>query len=147
MIWLVAELQDVLAEIGFDRRDAVGFQEVVKRDFLGHHGLTLGDGFRPRRPADFQYGLAGVLRRRTPVHCSAGRFDLGGVGFQIKIQIGDRVILDRGRRIAQRLEFRQLVDCGLAFLGELRLGAGKCLLQPGIRHRPGCVLPEGRAGL
>lgn len=51
-----SELDDILAKIGLDRADAVGFEGVVKIDLLGHHRLRLGD---PRRRA---------ARGRTPPH-------------------------------------------------------------------------------
>ena len=41
---LVAKLDDVFAEIGFDRHDAVGFEKRIERDLLRHHGFALGDG-------------------------------------------------------------------------------------------------------
>ena len=36
---LVAELDDVLAEIGLDRRDAERLEMIVERDLLGDHRL------------------------------------------------------------------------------------------------------------
>ena len=41
---LVAQLDDVFAEIGLDRRDAVAFEEIVEADLLGDHRLALGHG-------------------------------------------------------------------------------------------------------
>jgi hypothetical protein len=40
---LAAQLDDVLAEIGLDRRDAGLGHRLVERDLLAHHGLALGD--------------------------------------------------------------------------------------------------------
>ncbi len=59
---LVAELDDVFAEIGLDRRDAVGFEMIVERDLLGDHRLALGDGLGAGRAAD---------RRAPPARASA----------------------------------------------------------------------------
>ena len=55
MMWLgrsLAELDQVLAEIGLDRRDAIGFEMMVEVDLLGDHRLALGDRawrLRPRQ--------------------------------------------------------------------------------------------------
>ena len=57
MMWLgslVAELDDVFAEIGLDRRDAVRLQVVVEPDLLGDHRLALGDGARAGLAADVE---------------------------------------------------------------------------------------------
>ena len=40
---LLAELDDVLAQIGFHRADVVGFEERIQADFLADHALALGD--------------------------------------------------------------------------------------------------------
>ena len=50
---LAAQLQDVFAEVGLDRGDAVGFQEGVEGDFLGDHGFSFGHGFGAGVLADF----------------------------------------------------------------------------------------------
>ena len=42
---LVAELDDIFAEIGLDRRNARRFERVVEADFLADHRLALGDAF------------------------------------------------------------------------------------------------------
>ena len=49
---LVAELDDVFAEIGLDRRDAVRLEDVVQVDLLGDHRLALGHGLGAGRAAD-----------------------------------------------------------------------------------------------
>ena len=74
---LVAKLDDVFAEVGLDRRDAVGLKVVVEADLLGDHRLALGDGARARLPADFQNRLARLLGRARVVDVAAcGRHPL-----------------------------------------------------------------------
>ena len=50
----VAKLDDVFAEIGFDRRDAVGFEIIVDADFLADHRLALGHGLRAELAAQIR---------------------------------------------------------------------------------------------
>ena len=80
------------------------------------------------------------------MHHPTGALHRRRIAFQIKIQMRDRVILDRHRRVPQRLEFRQCLNRGPAFFDEHRLGLRHRLLQPGIGHRRGRVLLEGVAG-
>ena len=61
---LVAQLDDVFAEVGFDRRDAVAFKVVVEADFLRHHRLALGDGPRAEASAEVEND---VPRASSPV--------------------------------------------------------------------------------
>ena len=69
---LVAELDDVFAEIGLDRLDAVRLEVLVEADLLGDHRLALGDGLRPDAPADGEDDVArlgrglGVVHHRRP---------------------------------------------------------------------------------
>jgi hypothetical protein len=68
-----AQLDDVFAEIGLDRLDAVGREVVVERDLLGDHRLALvhrlGAGLRQMSSTIF-----GRPRRLGPVHMAAGGF-------------------------------------------------------------------------
>ncbi len=60
---LVAELDDVFAEIGLDRLDLVLLEEIVERDLLGDHRLALGHGLGVDAAADPEDGLARLRRR------------------------------------------------------------------------------------
>jgi phenylalanyl-tRNA synthetase beta chain len=64
---LLAELDDVLAEIGLDRLDPVRFQMVVHPDFLGDHRLALGDGLRTGLAANLEHRGAGIGEGRKSV--------------------------------------------------------------------------------
>ena len=114
----LAQLQDVLAQIGLDRGDAVLFQMLVDPQLLGDHRLALGDRARIHPLADRQHRRAGILGRAAPVHVAAGFLDVGGPGFQIEIEIGERVILDVPPDIAQGLELRQRRHGGAPPAGE-----------------------------
>ena len=69
---LVAELDDVFAEIGLDRLDAVLLEVLVEADLLGDHRLALGDGPRAGLAADVEDDVArlvgglGVVHDRRP---------------------------------------------------------------------------------
>ena len=47
------------------------------------------------------------------MHVPARRRDLVLVGFEIEVEMGERVVLDVARGVAQGLEFRQPVRGGL----------------------------------
>ncbi len=74
---------------------------------------------------------------------AAGLLHLGGIGFQVEVQVGQSVVLDVAADVAQRLEFRQGGDRGGAALQEGTLGGAQRLLQPGIRQGAGGILLEG----
>ena len=102
-----AQLNDVLAEVGFDRLDARRLERVVEADLLGDHRLALGDAFRAHRLAEVDDDLARFLGVLRVVDFAAARADLLLVGFEIKVEVGERVILDRLGAVAQRLELGQ----------------------------------------
>ena len=105
-----AQLNDVLAKVGLDRLDASRLERGVEPDLLGDHRLALGGALRPHRLAEVNDDLArfvGVLRE---VDFAAARTDLLLVGLEIKVEVGERVILDRPGAVAQRLELGQ--SCG-----------------------------------
>ena len=60
--------------------------------------------------------LLGVLR---VVHLAAALAHLALVGLEIEVEMGERVILDRARAVAQRLEFGQPRDRGRAPADEI----------------------------
>ena len=68
---LAAKLDDVFAEIGLLRVDAVGFKMVVDSAFLGDHRLALVDGCGVGVLADLQHDPAGVLGCLGPVDMAA----------------------------------------------------------------------------
>ena len=69
---LVAQLDDVFAEVGLDRADAVALEEIVEPDLLGDHRLALGHRAGIGRAADVEHDAARLLRRLGPVHLAAG---------------------------------------------------------------------------
>src|SRR3546814_20034009 len=73
---LAAELEDVFAQIGLDRLDAVGFEVIVETDLLGDHALALGDRLRAEIPAQPQDRLASLPGGPAPVHLPAVLYDL-----------------------------------------------------------------------
>src|SRR5580700_6485287 len=59
---LVPQLDDVFAEIGLDRGDAVRLKGIVEPHLLGDHRLALSDELGAHRAADPQNRCAGLLR-------------------------------------------------------------------------------------
>ena len=58
---LVAQLDDVFAEVGLDRPDAGRFERGVEPDLLGDHRLALGDGLRADARQMARIALARLL--------------------------------------------------------------------------------------
>ena len=98
---LAAELDDVFAEVGLDRLDAVLRQMLVQADLLGDHRLALGGGLRADAAADVEDDRSRVLRRLGPMHLAAGLGDLRLIGFEIEVEMVERVVLDGARLLAQ----------------------------------------------
>ncbi len=107
---LAAQLDDVLAEVGFDRLDSRRLEGVVEADLLGDHRLALGDALRAHRPAQVDDDGARFLSVLRVVDLAAARADLGLVGLEVKVEMRERVVLDRAGAVAQRLELGQ--SCG-----------------------------------
>ena len=107
---LVAQLNDVFAEIGLDRRDAVGFEEIVEADLLGHHRLAFGYRLGADRAADLQHRGAGLLRRCGPMHLAARSQDLAFVELEVEVEVLEGMVLDRPAGLAQSLEFGEPLD-------------------------------------
>ena len=80
------------------------------------------------------------------MHRAASRFHIGGIGFQIEIQIREGVVLDVAPDFAQLFEFRQARNRIATALQEGALGLAQSLLQPGIAHGAGGVFLELRRG-
>ena len=71
---LVAELDDVFAEIGLDRRDAVRLEVIVDADLLGDHRLALGDESSRSALRQMSRTIARASSaRRGAVHVAARR--------------------------------------------------------------------------
>src|SRR5690348_11643938 len=143
---LVPELDDVLAEIGLDRHDAVRLEMIVEPDLLAHHGLALGDGLGAEPLADVEDDRLGVVRRHRIVHVAARRRDLGFVGFEVEVEMRERVVLDVARGIAQRIELGEPVDHVAPALDQVHLDELERVLQLRIGERRVSVLLEARRG-
>ena len=63
---LAAELDDVFAEVGLDRLDAVRLEMIVEADLLGDHRLALGDGAGAGAAADVEDDLPRVVGASRP---------------------------------------------------------------------------------
>ena len=103
----VAKLDDVFAEVGFNRFDIVRFEKFVEADFLGDHRLALGHRLRIHRAADIQHDAPRVFGGRGPVHHTARGHDIRFECLQVEVQVFQRMVLDVARLVAQRLELRQ----------------------------------------
>jgi hypothetical protein len=145
---LVAELDDVLAEIRLDGPDAVRFQVMVDPDLLRDHGLALRDRLGIGLAADGQDDVAGFLRIAGEMDVPAGGLHLLLVGLELEVEMLQRVVLDVARGIPQRLEFGQLVGGHLALVDEALLHVAQRLLQLVVVQRPrGILLELGRSGM
>lgn len=118
---LAAQLDDVFAEVGLDRGDAVGLQVLVEPDLLGDHALALGRGLGAELLADVEHDGAGVLGGGRPVDVAAGLHHLVLERPEIEVEIGQGVGLDVARGLAQRIELRQALGGGLAAADEIGL--------------------------
>jgi hypothetical protein len=143
---LVAKLNNVLAEIGLDRGHAVLFEELVDGDLLADHRLALGDGLRADEAADVENGRARVFGRAAPVDRAAILGHLGLEALEIEIKVRDRVVLDRARLVAQRVELGQLLDHRGAASDEARLRIGERGLQPLVDQGVAGILLEALGG-
>ena len=143
---LVADLHQIFAEVGLDRRDTVLLEEIVDRDFLADHRLALGDELRIRLAADVEHDCARLLGRHGVMHMAAG----GGAALlealEIKIEMRQRMVLDVARAIAQRLEFGELAHHQTSAVHDPGLDAVQRRLQLRIGQRLLRVLLERRRG-
>ena len=120
---LVAQLDDVFAEIGLDRLDAVRLERLVEADLLGDHRLALGDALGAARRAEVEEDLPRLRRVARLMHVAAGLGHLALVGLEIEVEMRERVVLDVAGAVAQRLELRQPLGGGGAARHEI---AGAC---------------------
>ena len=77
---------------------------------------------------------------------AAGGQHLRLIGFEVEVEVGQRMVLDVAADIPQPLEFRQVGHRGGAALQEGALGGAERLLQAGIGQRAGGILLEGGRG-
>ncbi len=138
---LVPELQDVLAEVGLDRGDAVLLEEVVEADLLGDHRLALGDRLRAGGAADVEDGLARLGRRAAPVHPAALLAHLRLEGLEVGVEVLERVVLDVAAGVAQVVEFGQAADRDRPLLLEAGVHVEQRLLERLRRRAPGARCP------
>ncbi len=143
---LVAELNDVFAEIGLDRRDRVGFEEIVERDLLGDHRLAFGHRLGVDAAADRQDGLARLVRRPAPMHLAAALDHVPLEFLEIEVEMRQRMILDALAFLAQRLELGQPLDRRQALQREAGLGHAERGLQRRVGKGLARVALEGVAG-
>ena len=95
-----------------------------------------------RLAAELEHDVARVRRGRREVHMPAALVDLPLVGFEIKVEMGERMVLDRARLVAQRVELRQLRPRQRALDDEAALDVEKRALQLGIGQRAAALCLE-----
>ena len=140
----VAKLDDIFAEVGFDRCYAMLLQVVVDGDFLADHGLALGDGAGADALADRQHSGAGGCRIGAPVHVPAGRLHVGLIFLEVEIEIRQRVIFDVASNVPQFLELRQPRHRRRSAGDKARAAAGEGLLKAGVGQGQVGVVLESR---
>ena len=104
---LVAQLDDIFAEIGFNRCDAGFGQGGIERDLLRDHRLAFGHNFCAGFVADVENDLPRLLCGARPMHMPAGLDDFLLVAFEVKIEMGKGVVFDVAGTVAQGFEFGQ----------------------------------------
>ncbi len=143
---LAAKLDDIFAEIGLDRRDAVGLERGVEADLFADHRLAFGDAVRAVAAADIEHDIIGGLGRARVMHDAARLLDLLLIGFEIEIEMRERMRLDIARLVAQGLEFRQARD-GFGALGDKAVADEmQRLLQLRVCERLMRIVAELRRG-
>ncbi len=143
---LVAELDDVFAEVGLDRAEALLLQELVDPDLLADHRLPLGDRVGARVAADLQHRLPGRLRIATPVHVRAVGLRLLGEPLQVEVEVGEGMVLDVPGRPAELVELRHPLDGEAPLDRKTRLEPAQRLLQLDVVKGAMGVLDERVGG-
>src|SRR5215470_11040738 len=111
MTWgFLAQLNDVFAEVGFNRGNAVRLEVFVEPHLLGDHRLALGDRLGAGRTADLQNSSARLFRRARPMNLTARGFYFTFVILQIEVEMLDRMVLDRSADFTKSLELGQALD-------------------------------------
>ena len=102
---LVVELLDALAEVGLGDDDAVRHEMLAHPALLGQHRLRLDEGAGARPAQDVENDRVVLGRVARPVHGDAVLLRLGLEPLEVGVEVGERVLLDRGRQLAQLLPF------------------------------------------
>ncbi len=120
----VFQLDDVFAEIGFQRLDAAFVQEMVEVHFLRHHRLALDDAGGVVALDDLQEDRVSVRRSFGPMHLNPV---FGAFLFQP---------LQQFRQLAQR-SLADGVAARAQLLEKFRIGKQRAAAQPqGVHGRP-----------
>ena len=134
---LVRKLDDVLAQVGFENVDSLGFQHVVEAKLLGHHRLALGNGLDVVGAGDLRNDRVGLLRVDGEVDPPAGRGHVPLQHLQVIVQVPDGVFLNPPRLLPPFLPhlrsnlFYRLASGSI----EPRSGAAEGLAELRILHR------------
>ena len=114
----------------------------LSADLLGHHRLRLGDGPRAHAAAELGDDAPRVGGGRRPMDVAAQRQHLALELLEVEIEVGQRVVLDVARAVAQRLELGQPLGRLAAALGEAHLQLGERILQVGVGQGRADILLE-----
>ncbi len=98
---LAAKLDDVFAEVGLDRLDPGRLERLVEADLLRDHRLALGDALRSERLAEVDNDPPRRLRVLGEMNVAAALRDLALVGFEVEVEMRERMVLDRAGAVAQ----------------------------------------------
>ena len=109
------ELDDVFAQIRFQRLYARSLHRVVELNLLAHHRLALDDATRLHTTGNADGNGVGLVRRLRPMHLHALGDQAGLQLFQQPGQVGQAVAPDRLAQVAQALEFIGIRKLGAAF--------------------------------
>ena len=116
---LVVELLDALAEIGFDHLDADRRHVVPEAAFLGQHRLALDQRLGAVIAEDAVNNPVVLGSVTRPMHVNAVRARVILELFQILVEMGERVLLDRRGERAQLLPFGNAVHLAVALLPQI----------------------------
>ena len=145
MIWLgrlVPDLDDVLAEIGLRHLDARRFEMAIEPNLFRHHGFALGDEARACFLADLQNNVPRVGRARRIMDMASALHHLPLIGFEIEVEMIERVVLDGARFLAEFAELRQLRPGQAALDDEAAFDVEKRPLELRIFQRAARVVLE-----
>ena len=96
--------------------------------------------------ADVEDDLPGVLRGHGVMQMAALGEQALLIGFEIEIEMGERVVLDVARGVAQRLEFGQAVRHLAPPRDEVHFDEAQRVLQVGVGQRRLGIVLEARRG-
>ena len=141
----MAQLDDVFAEVGFDRLDPRRFERRIETDLLRDHRLALGRALCAEPFAEVDDDLPRRLGVLGEMDVAAAFRDLALVGFEIEVEMGERMILDRAGAVAQAIELGQPFHGGRATSGKITRKDHRAL-EPRVGQRLMDVLLEARRG-